>query len=74
MSVKAVPPPLNYTHVGVPLHLGPEDDFPDIPILLDVGDHDIAKYVDHLQQPETSQETKTAATRSWMQKVLRFRW
>lgn len=72
--VPAVPPPLNYTHVGVSLHLGPEDDFPEIPILLDIGDHDIAKYVAHLQQPEASQETKTPATRSWMQKVLGFKW
>lgn len=68
--VVAIVPPISYVHVGTEMHLGPKDDYPDIPVILDVADHDIATYVAHLARPEASTEAKSPATRSWLQRAL----
>lgn len=59
-------PPIDYKHVGRELHLGPTDHFPEIPIMFDVGDHDIAKYNAALASPDQAKETKPASTRAWL--------
>lgn len=64
--VPASLPPVDYKHVGRELHLGPTDQFPDIPLMFDVGDHDIAKYAAALASPEQAKETKPASTLSWL--------
>ena len=50
--VNSIVPPIDYTHVGSEFHLGPVDNYPEVPVLLDVPDHDIAKYVQNLENPE----------------------
>lgn len=70
--VVAVPPPLDYVHVGQEVHLGAVDRYPDVPILLDVGDHDIKKYIAALQSGnDRLTETKKPATRIWLEKLLK---
>lgn len=65
--MNSVPPPLNYKHAGAEVHLGKSDSYPEIPVLLDVGDHDIRKYVAALESGgKTDSETKSAATRQWL--------
>lgn len=70
--VNSVPPPLNYVHAGNEVHLGKKDNYPDVPVLIDVGDHDIAKYVAALENPKAeATETKSIATRNWIQQLLK---
>lgn len=38
-------PPIDYQHVGSEIHLGAADTHPNLPLLTDVRDHDIARYV-----------------------------
>lgn len=73
--VPAIIPPIDYVHVGCEAHLGPPDNYPEIPVLTDSGDHSISKYVDGLQVPEKAKETAPSATKSWLQRTLdSFRW
>lgn len=72
--VVAIVPPICYVHVGTEMHLGPKDDYPDIPVILDVADHDIATYVRNLAKPEGSSEAKPAATRDWLKRALSSSW
>ena len=64
--VVSVVPPVGYVHVGAEVHLGPTDPYPDVPVLLDVGDHDIAKYTRAVAAPDACKESKPAATRNWL--------
>ncbi|KAG5461737.1 MAG: Alpha/Beta hydrolase protein, partial [Olpidium bornovanus] len=50
-------PPLEYCHVGVEVHLGPKDNYPSIPVLFDLPDHQIALYVKYLLLPDAAKET-----------------
>lgn len=65
-------PPIDYWHVGPESHLGEADPFSDIPVLLDVGDHDMVKYVAAIQTPAAAQATVPAAssTGSWLLKAM----
>ena len=63
-------PPIGYCHVGTEVHLGPPDRYPDVPVLLDVGDHNIKKYNDGLEAPDNTVETKAPATRDWLNRLL----
>ena len=67
-------PPINYSHVGYEVHLGFPDLHNDIPILLSVCDHDIARYATILNSPDQSLTMVTPKHRYWMLDVLdRFR-
>lgn len=46
-------PPLEYVHAGKEIHLGAADRCPDVPVLLDIGDHDIKKYIAALQSNQS---------------------
>lgn len=46
--IPAVCLPSRYEHAGVPVYIG-EDPFPDVPNILNLADHDIAKYVTNLE-------------------------
>lgn len=71
--VSCTPPPINFHHVGEEYHLGPPDPLPDIPILLDVGDHYIQNYVKHLLDPDTAYPTAKKSTHVWYQDII-SRW
>lgn len=51
-----------YTHAGLPMMIG-EDPCPDLPDLLHIQDHDIAKYVENLQQDRTPSSKKSSKSR-----------
>ena len=68
--VVACVPPVGYGHVGTELHLGPPDRYPDIPVLFDVGDHDIERYVLALEASEAQPETKSPSIREWINRLL----
>lgn len=54
--VATVPPKILYREVGNEyIHIGKFDPMPDISFLTDISDHDIAKYVAHLQQDNTAE-------------------
>lgn len=75
--VPAVVPPIDYWHVSQETHLGEPDPCSDIPILLDVGDHNMGKYVSAIQNPAAAQAAVPASssTGSWLLKALSaFRW
>ena len=70
--VVSILPPIDYWHVGPETHLGEADPCPDIPILLDVGDHDMAKYVSGIQNPAAAQAIvpATSSTGNWLFKAM----
>ncbi len=73
--VVAIVPPLDYVHVGCEVHLGPADNYPEVPVLLDVGDHSVAAYVKNLETPETAKQVAPAATKNWLQRTMdMFTW
>ena len=54
--IATVPPKILYREVGNEyIHVGKFDPMPDISFLTDISDHDIAKYVAHLQQDNTAE-------------------
>lgn len=68
-------PPLGYVHVGNELHLGPSDPYPDIPVLFDLADHDIASYVKALQLGDKNETIVPEATTTWLLRAMNvFRW
>lgn len=68
--VNSIIPPIHYHHVGEEYHLGPPDPLPDIPILMDVGDHYIQNYVKHILDPEIAIPTAKKSTHVWYQNIL----
>ena len=68
--VSKVPPPLKYQHVDSELHTGAQDKYKDIAIILDVGDHDISKYIDNLETPNVKQESKSPEVKSYLLELL----
>lgn len=68
--VESCLPPVGYVHVGTPatyIHVGAPDPFPDVCLLLDITDHDMANYIKHLKQDDTS-ETPLA----WVPYIVSF--
>ena len=53
-------PPVVYTHVGVSVHVGQPDPFPDLCMIWDICDHDVANYLAHLKVNQTTPETPQA--------------
>lgn len=71
--VDACIPPIDYKHVGSEVHMGAIDRHPDVPLLIDVGDHDISKYIAALQNGgDDKVERKNTATKSWLQSLLKI--
>lgn len=68
--VVAIVPPIDYCYVGYEVHLGPTDNYPEVPVLLDVGDHSTINYVRNLETPETAIQIVPAATKSWLQRTM----
>ena len=60
--VPAAIPPIDYVHVTEETHLGERDPYPEIPVMFDVGDHSIAKYVASIQNPDVSMATVPLAS------------
>jgi hypothetical protein len=56
-SQLTIPPRILYADVGnAYVHVGRDDPFPDLSLLVDLPDHDIAKYVANLQRDDTSEK------------------
>ena len=75
--IPAVVLPIDYSHVGPETHLGEADPCPNIPILVDVPDHEISKYVQGIQNPSRDQAAVPAASNagSWLMKAMSvFKW
>ncbi len=73
--VPACIPPISYSHVGYEIHNGPVDPYPDVPVLIDIPDHDIAGYVKALQNPDVVESTVPEKTTTWLMRALdAFRW
>ncbi len=54
--IDSIIPPILYRHVGNNyVHVGCPDPFQDISLMVDIADHDIAKYVSNLQKENTSE-------------------
>lgn len=68
--VPACIPPLGYSHCGSELHFGPKDFLSDVPLLLDVLDHCMTRYLDAIEMPEKAQAATPAATSNWLLKTL----
>jgi len=68
--VPACIPPLAYSHVGYELHLGPEDFIPDVPVLIDVLDHSMARYLQALEKPEEAVSATPEPTSNWVLRTL----
>lgn len=71
--VPASLPPIDYWHVGPETHLGESDPYWDIPVLFDLGDHDMVNYVSAIQNPAAVQAAVPASssTGSWLLKAMR---
>jgi predicted lipase len=70
-----LPPVCDYTHVGYELHLGPRDTLPEIPVLLDLGDHSITEYEKNLARSDRVEATIPLVSRNWYLSVVdAFRW
>lgn len=70
--VPAILPPIDYWHVGPETHLGETDPYGDIPVLIDAGDHSMAKYVSAIQTPVAAQAAvpATSSTGSWLLRAM----
>lgn len=68
--VVSIIPPVNYAHVDSELHIGPPDQYPELPVLLDIADHDISKYTADVENPAAASESKSATTRDWLQGLM----
>ena len=67
--VPACIPPIDYWHVSPETHLGEADPYSEIPVLIDAGDHSIAKYVSAIQSPTTAVPA-ASSTGSWLLKAM----
>lgn len=70
--VPAILPPVDYWHVGPETHVGEADPYENIPVLVDVGDHSMSKYVSALQNPAEAKAAVPAASPagSWLLRAL----
>ena len=69
--VASIVPPIEYKHAGSEVHIGTTDNYPDLPMLFDVGDHDIKNYITGLQkQGGGCTESKSVILRNWIQNLL----
>ncbi len=70
--VPAAVPPIDYSHVGPETHLGEADPYGEIPVLLDAGDHSIARYAQAIQNPSTVKTAVPSAstTGSWLLRAM----
>ena len=48
-------PPVVYRHIGAKVHVGVRDPYPDICLLTDLEDHDMAKYISKLQKDDSAE-------------------
>lgn len=64
-------PPINYQHVGIEIHMGAIDEHPDLPLLIDIGDHDIKNYIVALQNGGNDKAERKDTARNWLHQLLK---